>query len=251
MKFILLTLILFIITIKYGYAQFAYNAESDPYTFNYKQVVIPATLILAGTTSLYMSGVSTLDNDVRTAIGVGHNKLHFDDYLQYAPIAAVWALDLAGVKSRHKFLEQTTIGATATLAMFAIVQSGKYIISRQRPNNAEYNSMPSGHTATTFMGAEFLRMEFRETSPWIGIAGYAFAATTAYMRVYNDRHWMTDTFVGAGVGILSVKIAYWLAPKLNEALWNRDVRGENRNIHSSISPYTTGEHHGVNCSFRF
>ena len=32
------------------------------------------------------------------------------------------------------------------------------------------------------------------------------------MRLHNNRHWAGDVCVGAGIGILSTRAAYWLLP---------------------------------------
>ncbi len=159
----------------------------------------------------------------------------------------MWALDAFGVKSQHRFAEQTTTLAMASIFMAAIVNGAKYTIRRARPNGKSYNSFPSGHTATVFMAAEFLRMEYRNTSPWIGLSGYCFALATGYLRVYNGRHYPADVLAGAGVGILSVKAAYWLSPVVNRWIWGSDVRTERggRRSRKIITPYTTGREFGV------
>ena len=41
--------------------------------------------------------------------------------------------------------------------------------------------------------------------------------------MYNNRHWLTDVAAGAGIGILSTKIAYWLYPFLNSKLFKFNV----------------------------
>ena len=40
------------------------------------------------------------------------------------------------------------------------------------------------------------------------------APLTAYLRVYNDRHWINDVVAGACIGIVSTKLAYRLYPLL-------------------------------------
>ena len=35
-------------------------------------------------------------------------------------------------------------------------------------------------------------------------------AATGYMRMYNNKHWFSDVVAGAGIGIVSTKIAYWI-----------------------------------------
>ena len=62
-------------------------------------------------------------------------------------------------------------------------------------------------------------MEYKDVSPWYGIAGYAMATATGMLRMYNDKHWMSDVVAGAGVGIASTRLAYWLYPKVKHLLW--------------------------------
>ena len=64
------------------------------------------------------------------------------------------------------------------------------------------------------MGAEMLYQEYKDVSPWIGNSGYAMAALTGFLRVYNNRHYLNDVVAGACIGILCTKLGYWLQPKL-------------------------------------
>ena len=90
----------------------------------------------------------------------------------------------------------------------------KYGIAAERPYSGVFNSFPSGHTYTAFMGAEILRREYGEEDPGIAIAGYTVATSVGIMRIYNNRHWASDVLAGAGIGILSASLTYWLAPYL-------------------------------------
>ena len=78
----------------------------------------------------------------------------------------------------------------------------------------------NGITAKAFISAEFLRQEYKDVSPWIGVAGYAVAAGTGFLRMYNNRHWLNDVIAGAGVGIISTRVSYWLYPKLKNTFLN-------------------------------
>lgn len=227
--------------------------SDDPYDFAIRDIILPSALILVGTSSLYIDGVSDFDRYVNGRINrYNQNKYTFDDYLQYAPYLMLWTLDACGVESRHRFKEQTTNLAVAMSIMGILTNVGKYTLDRQRPSKgSSHNSMPSGHTAMVFVGAEFLRMEFAGVSPWIGVSGYAIATTTAFMRVWNNAHWVTDTLVGAGVGILSVRIANWIAPSLNGWLWGSDLRAEESPLEASLLPYTDGQSYGVNLQLSF
>jgi len=92
-----------------------------------------------------------------------------------------------------------------------------------RPDSSNRLSFPSGHTAQAFISAEFLRQEYKDISPWIGVAGYAVAVGTGFLRRYNNKHWLNDVIAGAGVGILSTHLSYWLYPKIKSTFlgkWN-------------------------------
>jgi hypothetical protein len=72
--------------------------------------------------------------------------------------------------------------------MGAAVYPMKYAFKDKRPDSSARNSFPSGHTATAFMGAQFLYEEYKDVSPWIGYAGFTIAAATGYLRIYNHCH---------------------------------------------------------------
>lgn len=62
-----------------------------------------------------------------------------------------------------------------------------------------------------FSMATFLHKEYgQHRSPIYSIAGYSLASMTGIFRQLNDRHWMSDVLVGAGVGIWSMEFAYLL-----------------------------------------
>ena len=84
----------------------------------------------------------------------------------------------------------------------------KNLTQVERPDGSSNTSMPSGHTAQAFLSATILDMEYRDISPWISVGGYAMATATAFGRMANNRHWISDVFVGAGIGIFSVKVVY-------------------------------------------
>ena len=131
-----------------------------------------------------------------------------DNYLQFAPLAAVYGLKAAGVKSRSDFVNQLAITAKTELLMNIIVRGMKTWIPSERPSG-NMHSMPSGHTAQAFVSATILDMEYRETSAWISIGGYAVATTTAMFRMINNEHWISDVLIGAGIGIFSTKVVYF------------------------------------------
>lgn len=136
--------------------------------------------------------------------------LHVDDWLQYAPVASLFAARLCGVAGAHGFGQQVWRSALSYTLVFAVTQPAKYGLVKLRPDGSAHNSFPSGHTATAFAGAELLRQEYGARLPWLCVAGYAVATLTGVLRIYNNRHWLGDVVAGAGVGVLSVQLSYRL-----------------------------------------
>jgi len=132
-----------------------------------------------------------------------------DDYVRYAPVVAAYALSACGVKSKHRFIDRTAILAVAYIASDFVVNNTKKITKMPRPNNDAFNTMPSQHTAMSFVAASFLDHELGYISPWISVGGYAVASYVGYARVARNAHYTCDVLMGAAVGILMTNATYW------------------------------------------
>ncbi len=189
--------------------------QTDPHELRMRSLWLPGALFAAGLLGNVNDWADvktrTMMTDLQHQWG---GKTGIDDYTQFAPLAASFALQGLGVKSRHTLKEHFFVGLMSFALSQAILESMKYTIRRERPDGSTRNSFPSGHTAMAFLGAEVLYQEYKHVSPWIGYAGYAVATGTGLMRMYNNRHWLTDVVAGAGLGILCTKAAYWLYPKI-------------------------------------
>ena len=174
-------------------------------------------------------------------------KFTIDDISQYAPAASVYALNLMGIKGKHNFRDRSIILGTAYLLMGSSVYGIKKLAKIQRPDKSGYNSFPSGHTATAFMGAEFMWQEYKDVSVWYGIFGYIVAAGTGVFRIYNDKHWLTDVVMGAGLGMLSTKAAYWLFPFVNNHLF----KSKKNTSSAMVAPFYNGNEMGVGMLLKF
>src|SRR5690606_20882666 len=91
--------------------------------------------------------------------------------------------------------------------MVALVYPLKHITNMERPNGGRL-SFPSGHTAEAFVAASIIHKEYKHKSPWPGIAAYTVATSVGFFRMLNNAHWQADVLAGAGIGILSVHLAY-------------------------------------------
>ena len=123
----------------------------------------------------------------------------------------------------------------------------KYSIGTLRPDGSARNSFPSGHAATAFMGAEFLRREYGHKSVLCAVGGYAAAVFTGYMRIQNNRHWLSDVVTGAAVGIFSTQAAYWLYPCVRRVIFpQRDGR-----YALVLMPRLSAQQWGINAAIVF
>ncbi len=135
---------------------------------------------------------------------------HADDYMQYAPAAVMLGLKTAGVKGRSSWGRMLVSDAFAALLMGGVVNTLKTTTHVTRPDGSNNHSFPSGHTATAFMTATMLSKEYGHKSPWISVGAYTTATATGLMRVANNKHWLSDVLTGAGIGILTTEMGYWL-----------------------------------------
>lgn len=218
----------------------AVRQEASPYTFRATDLVAPGVMLGLGIAGLEWKGLKHVNHKVEDALWNGREKwIRVDDYIQFAPTAATYTLNLCGVKGLHDYVDLTVISGTAYLLATAVTLPSKDFISEIRPRGNAYNSFPSGHTARAFAGAEIMRREFWRVSPWIGVTGYLAATATGFMRLYNGAHWLTDVLAGAGIGILCAEAAYWLYPAVTKALFPKRYNA-NVFLSPSASPRSLG-----------
>ncbi|MBR1851119.1 MAG: phosphatase PAP2 family protein [Bacteroidales bacterium] len=176
---------------------------------------IGTSLVTAGSMLTFVPQLHSFCVDLRTTLqSDNHPRLTFDNYLQYAPIAMPFALKTFGLKGRSSFRHTLGVTALSVGSGALVLNLTKYFAHVQRPDHTSFNSFPSGHTFTAVLGAELLRKEYGDDYPLLATAVYGITATVAFMRLYNNRHWLADLLGGAGIAILSVDLSYWVADKL-------------------------------------
>lgn len=221
--------------------------KKNLFNSSYSKFIIPSALISYGVLTRENGLLQDLDHSTNHEIHEHYlGTIHIDDYSQFAPAVAVYSLDLFGIKAKHNFRDRTFIMATSHILMFAGVQTIKRTTNIERPDGSNNHSFPSGHTATAFVGAHILFKEYKDISLWIGIAGYTIAAGTGALRITNKKHWVSDVVTGAGIGILSVEMAYMLLPVFHNIL---GVKNSNKNL--VIAPSLGSDSYGVGLAYTF
>jgi Membrane-associated phospholipid phosphatase len=214
---------------------------------SYSKFIIPTVMISYGIITRGSRLLQELDHSTnREIIEHGFTRKRIDDYSQLAPAIAVYGLDFAGIKARHNFRDRTIVMATSYIIMGATVQTMKNTVNVERPDGSNNKSFPSGHTATAFVGAHILFKEYKDASPWIGIAGYAVATGTGALRVLNKKHWVSDVATGAGIGILSAEVGYLLLPVFHDMF---GVKNKNNSL--VVAPAIGAGDYGIGMIYTF
>ena len=172
---------------------------------------IAPTLLMSGSLYTLNKNVPFNKYDVQQKIQAKYPNFHseVDDYILYIPIAIPYILDwsMKGY-AKNDFINRSILLAKSQLIMMGIVYPLKYTTKMIRPDGRATNSYPSGHTAQAFMAATFMHKELKHKSYWYSIGAYSIATIVGGYRMLNNRHWISDVFAGAAIGILSTEIAY-------------------------------------------
>ncbi len=176
--------------------------------------ILPISLITSGIIINNTNFEKQFQEDIRDRVGEDFST-SLDSYLQYAPIAEMYIADLAGVKSKNHWFDQTKYLFISNVISSMITYGLKSSIYKTRPDNSENNSFPSGHTTVAFTNASVLYHEFNDSSTWLAYSGYVFSTTTATLRVLNNEHWLSDVIMGAGIGIIVTNLVYYFEPFKN------------------------------------
>ncbi len=132
----------------------------------------------------------------------------------FAIIAATWGLaalinDHAGYEEGWTMVEAGGFTAISTELI-------KLAAGRRRPNETTRvdewfrggNSFPSRHASFAFAVGTVLAESGGDDYRWLRrVLGYGIAAGTAYVRVHDNQHWLSDTVAGAALGIATARFA--------------------------------------------
>lgn len=241
------------LVLPYIVGQLKYNLSVPAFKFEHSSVSstsvkwkLPTFAIGIGIACKLVPNLREFDRNVASSVQESkHRKFPLDDYLQYAPLLSVFALDQCGIPAKHSLKERLVLSATSYAIMAGVVNLLKYTTKVRRPDNSNFASFPSGHTATAFVGAHLLYKEYKDRSMWIPIVGYGMAGLTGALRVYNNKHWVSDVLAGVGIGILSVELAYKTMP-----FWRRLFKLKS-NKSFALAPTIGRKQVGAYACFRF
>lgn len=136
-------------------------------------------------------------------------------------IVTLSALGAYGYIFKNEKVRTTTLLATqAYITGTAIETVVKYLTGRSRPSyyhtgteaeprfkgpftkSSSNSSFPSGHATVAFAAATVFAMEYKSTI-WVPILAYSAATLISASRITENKHWITDVFVGAVLGYIT------------------------------------------------
>lgn len=179
---------------------------------------VAAGIGVAGLASLFDASIAR-DMERQRTPGMLRTADRLDRFGEVTVIApVVGGLALAGAVAHRPALMRTALRVgSAVVLSTTVTQVGKRLIGRRRPYEdpdldaddfaplSGATSLPSGHTAAAFAFATALGDATGSTPAKIGL--YALAAGTAWARIVQRDHWLSDVVAGAGVGLLAGKFA--------------------------------------------
>lgn len=226
-------------------------SQSKTYEFAPKQMILPAALIGIGAIGSQIDAFKELDFGLRNSHLHSHHGFVLEDAVQYAPVAAYYGLNMLGLKSAHNLKDGSALVAASYCITAAATLALKKVIDEKRPNGKDYDAFTSGHAAISFMGAELLRLEYKDSAPWVGYAGYAAATYTSLARIRHSEHWFHDLVAGAGVGILGTRLAYWICPPVHKCLFGKSAEKHKNGPYFVGMPIYNGSVKGVSLAMVF
>jgi membrane-associated phospholipid phosphatase len=169
-------------------------------------------------------------------------RTSIDKHLKWIPFATIFFLDVFGLKTKSGWKKQVLLAGASEAIRYLIADNLKKLTHEHRP--APYisnHSFPSGHTSSSFAGAQFMHTELKSTLPALSCVGYLGATATAVIRLMKSRHWLKDVVAGAAIGILSVRLAYLIVNKITNRKNNEKQSEVSPEVIEEISPLQTME----------
>ena len=199
--------------------------KKDTTTSIWKQAIAPVTLISFGILANNSSFEKEFQINLRNRVG-NDFQLGIDDFLPFVPTTQMYLADLVGIEARNHWFDQSKYAFASTVLSMSMTYSIKFLVQKTRPDGENF-AFPSGHTTFAFANATVLLKEFQETNPILAYSGYLSAVSTGTLRVINNKHWVSDVLVGAGIGILATELIYHFEPLKS---WNPFLKKKNMTL---------------------
>lgn len=195
------------------------QADQRPY-LKPSGLIIPGAFLVYGGLKPVINDISKLDDKIWTHVQNRYPDFHTNaaDYLMWVPSASIYAMDAFHVKTQHTFKEHLILDVGSVLITGGLGFGMRKISEHISAYNTHDTKFPSGHAANVFRGAEIVHQELKYSHPVLSYSGYVVATGVGLLRIYNKNHLLSEVITGAGVGILSTKLTYWIFGHVKEKM---------------------------------
>ena len=146
---------------------------------------------------------SLLDDDVRDEIADEDDEAadFAGDYLGPIGLGLVTlGLFVGGRYSEdQRFRDMSYDLSVAFVVNLGYTGALKAAIGRERPNESDDDSFPSGHTSNAFALASVASAHYGNS---VGVPAYGLASLIGLSRIRGNAHWLSDVVAGAALGHL-------------------------------------------------
>jgi membrane-associated phospholipid phosphatase len=193
------------------YAAFPQQNDNKPY-LKPSGLILPGALLIYGGLKPVVNGIPKLDDKIWTHMQNNYPDFHTnaEDYLMWVPSASIYAMDAFHAKTQHTFKEHLILDVGSVLVTGGLGFGMREISKHISVYNTLGTKFPSGHAANAFRGAEIVHQELKYSHPVLSYSGYVVATGVGLLRIYNKDHLLSEVIAGAGLGILSTKLTYWV-----------------------------------------
>jgi len=189
---------------------------------NYNKSVLLQMGQTAGLTMLIFAVDARMQEFVHSNSNRTNDRIfNFDEY-HGSVYTQFFALGLygAGAASQNSKLQRLGLKAIEATVYSSFITAGlKALFGRLRPfkttdpfefkplsMKSSYTALPSGHTTSAFAVSTIMAKSVDNI--WWDCAWYGAAVGVAASRIYHDRHWASDTFLGAVIGYQVAKMIH-------------------------------------------
>lgn len=181
--------------------------------FHTKKSDIKYWLVFGAATGTLIAFDADIQRDVphpHTLVSIGTNGSYAGASYTLLPLTATFYL--IGSKAGDERFREASLLSFETLANTTIVEEVLKVVSdRQRPlenagqghffqsNDRLNSSFPSGHSINTFALASVFMHEYHDNF-WVKALALTYATGVALSRLAAERHFPSDTLVGAAMG---------------------------------------------------
>lgn len=213
-----------------SYLEVSKRILTSPARWNKNQWITAGSVIVGGVI------IYTFDDDIRTffqnnqsSTGDFASKYVFEPWGSgLYPAVIIGSYYAYGLAAKNNKSRKIALGATQAFIISGVsAEILKHLTHRHRPyqdipansrmwegpfRGFEYTSFPSGHTITAFSLASFFSSVYKDKL-WVSILSYSIAGGVGLQRIYDDKHWASDVFIGAALGYAIGKSVYYVLNK--------------------------------------